>query len=137
MLRITLALFVVLALTGVTGSAGAQVSYLGEACWSVAGSTPGGSPGLMELGVLPFGSGHFLLAGRMTDPTGIAPLHGNAEVLGSKVYMSLNAATDGPTASVVQVTLDLPGLGGVWKVITIEESGVVTDAGTAAVVACP
>lgn len=58
--------------------------FKGELCWSFTG------PGIMNLWVQDIGGGHYIVSGKITI-NGIIQniLHGNAEIDGSNIYMTL------------------------------------------------
>jgi hypothetical protein len=94
-------------------------TYLGEFCWQGQGD---GETGTLRLAVTDVGGGHFLLNGRMTNSSTPATgaIHGNAEVVGNNVLMTLNEshidqfATSMTTCSAV---LSPSSLGGTIKCI--------------------
>jgi len=62
-------------------------NYLGEFCWQDE------EGGIAKLAVTDMGNGHFLLNGILTEDEGeIGVMHGNAEIVGDKVYITITAA---------------------------------------------
>jgi len=62
-------------------------NYLGEFCWQDS------EGGITKLAVTDMGNGHYLLNGILTEDEGeIGVMHGNAEIVGDKVYMTITAA---------------------------------------------
>lgn len=59
-------------------------TFLGDFCWQ----TPDG--GLVKLGVTDMGGGHFLVHGRATEHGNVEALHGNAEIVGQQVILTVN-----------------------------------------------
>ena len=80
-------------------------AYLGELCWDHLGD-------IFVLGVTHMGDNHFPVAGSVSNPLvpGITvPVHGNAEIVGGQILMTLNASGAGPAAvlaSTAHVILD-------------------------------
>lgn len=100
--------------------------YLGEYCWEV---DDGSS---VRLGITLTGDGHFTFAGRISDPGSGTdfPVHGNLEIVGSSVVMSLAASTtqdETVVASVGNVVLAISTLDGTSDAMhMIYEGGVST-----------
>jgi len=78
-------------LIGLLGSAqGIQAgTYLGEYCWDIEFSVPGGLTALQRTAVTDMGDGHFFLNGKAISNTGaVVAIHGNAELDGSQIYFA-------------------------------------------------
>ena len=79
--------------------------YLGELCWDDLGD-------LVRLGVTHMGDNHFLVTGSASDPLfpgDAIPVHGNAEIVGGQILMTVNASGAEATevfASTAHVILD-------------------------------
>ncbi|AMM41092.1 secreted protein [Candidatus Desulfofervidus auxilii] len=65
-------------------------NYLGEFCWQDE------EGGITKLAVTDMGNGHFLLNGIWTGDEGeIGVVHGNAEIVGDKVYITITNVSSG------------------------------------------
>lgn len=101
----------------------------------------GSGPITLKLGFMDYGNGHFSLAGTeqftlTTNPpiTVVNPLHGNAEVIGNKVEVSLNGTSISGSIlnnTSIHVEIDLATLNGIFV------TDIASQEGTAAVVQCP
>lgn len=131
-----------------TGTAEAQVTYLGEFCWDVRSAQAGAAPLRLQLGVLSVGSGHFTVNGRLAGEGGgrVEAIHGNAELAGASVLLTLVSSFGVPLqsareADTFNAALDLATLSGTYKMVGLVGGGappeVVTDDGTLATVPCP
>jgi len=102
-------------------------TYLGDFCWSIEGEIEGVSyTSIMQVAVTDMGNGHYFLNGKETHTeegeTVIGAVHGNAEIVGDKVYMTLhsaNSSPDGMGAWTEYVVLDWPSLDGTMEFVGI------------------
>lgn len=85
-------------------------NYLGEFCWLCEDGS------IMRIAITHMGNGHYLLNGKMTEPEGvIQAIHGNAEIVGDKVYITTNSTrstAEETDASMCHMVLDLATLNG-------------------------
>jgi hypothetical protein len=66
----------------------AAVEYLGEFCWEAKGGVA-----ILKLGILHIGDGHLLVSGKLLDKGHLKEVvHGNAEIEGSNVIVTLNSS---------------------------------------------
>ncbi|MFQ5962228.1 MAG: hypothetical protein ACE5MG_12610 [Candidatus Methylomirabilales bacterium] len=90
--------------------------YLGQFCWDNLGAT-------VVLGVTHMGDNHFLVSGTVTFLQGdTAPFHGNAEIVGGQVLMTVNASGDELTevfATTAHVILDPATLDGTIEFLNV------------------
>ena len=125
-------------------------SYVGDYCWQWQISEEGDTDtGIIRVAVTDMGNGHYFLNGKVTgegEPS-IQAIHGNAEIVGNKVYMTLNGAGADPEEMctyTVCVVLDWPSLNGTLEVIEIcheydsqEIEGGHVGPGTVTFIPCP
>ncbi len=77
-------------LSGIVSSKAEASDYLGEFCFTLSGND------VLRLGVLHIGDEHYSISGRhIADDGKVSPIHGNAEVEGSNILMSLNGSKGG------------------------------------------
>ncbi len=126
------------------------MEYLGEICWDL---DSGGNPDILQLGVLSYGAGHFILNGKIKvveepfdSPVDIyyVIVHGNAELINGRIEMVLNLAEFDPfiVPSVMYVFLDPSTLAGTsHELLSESEDGVNyffdPGNGTLTPIACP
>ena len=96
-------------------------NYLGEFCWQ----SPDGGVG--KFAVTDMGDGHFLLNGKIIQPAAVldSVAFGNAEVVGSQVYLlltSMGSNTTDTWAAFNRVVLDLATLNGTLESINVNHS---------------
>lgn len=58
--------------------------YLGDFCWQAKGGEV-----ILKLGVSHIGGGHYIVSGKLDEGTLRGPVHGNAEIEGENVYVTL------------------------------------------------
>ncbi len=129
-------------------SKGYTFTYYGELCWLVA-ETGDPDTSIFKLAVSDMGGGHFILNGKEVDTSGdfdFYIIHGNAEVIGSDVIITLNGSGSDAIeteVSTYHVTLSSPSLTGtydeIWTFYAKNQQLMVTGhvSGTFTFVSCP
>ena len=98
-------------------------TYIGDFCWRWEISAEGGTEtGIIRVAVTDMGNGHYFLNGKIIeeDEPSIQATHGNAEIAGDKVYMTLNtteADHEEMCAYTIYVVLNWPSLNGTFESI--------------------
>jgi len=110
---------------GLAFTAGAEVKDLGEVCFDMFPNVQfEGTGGQLQVGVLSFGAGHFILEGKIVpnlifEPSG--RVHGNAFMDGNNITMSLTSSNVSSLVSPLSgrvfffhIVLDATTLSGKW-----------------------
>ena len=128
----------------------AQVEYWGEFCWQVNVTTSKLDPLLVKVGATHMGDYHFLLSGKITSLSSaevIGSLHGNADVDGGNVVMTLvctGTSSLEKFGQMMNVTLDISTLSGTFFLVgthytqgDVNPIGNHYDEGTMSRITCP
>lgn len=103
-------------------------TYIGDFCWEFEFPIEEETiTGIMQVAVTDMGNGHFFLNGKMSHTeegeTIIQAIHGNAEIAGDKVYVTVQSALripdDGMGAYTEYIVLDWPSLNGTIELLGI------------------
>jgi hypothetical protein len=100
-------------LTGMVSSKAEASEYLGEFCWTDE------SGAILKLGASHIGDEHYLLSGHITDDGNVYPIHGNAEIEGNNILVSLNGSKKGESWS-YNITLNIFTFNGTYDRIKLE-----------------
>ena len=104
-------------LTGIVSSNVEASDYLGDFCWTIA--QDGVPMGIAKASVSYIGGGHYLLSGKVTAYDGKVYIgHGNAEVEGNSILMSVNGSgrsAEDMESGTVHVVLETATLNGTWE----------------------
>lgn len=136
-------MFVVLVIVflffGFNLNAKAAETYLGEFCWQVDVTSPYSDSLIYKFGVYMKDGGHIVLYG---TEDGEATIHGNAEVIGGNIVMSI-VSTGYDIADhwteFISAVLDLATLSGTFYAHSLESDPVLTSrfTGTMTLISCP
>ena len=127
------------------GTAADGLEYLNEICWQAQSNSPEQQTGILKLGVLRFGAGHFPLYGRISSPDfGDVIVNGNAELTSKGIEAALQGMSfEGQTRQGWMIHLLLDGsLNGSFRIISFESEGgqqfeTITDEGVLTQASCP